>query len=93
LHTAQKSRIGAAAAATIEDGDAIILDASTTALAVAIQIKGCRELTVLTNGILVAMALINSPRVTVVMSGGFLRRDSASMVGDDGHDFIGKFNF
>jgi DeoR/GlpR family transcriptional regulator of sugar metabolism len=93
VHTKQKSRIGAAAAEMIEDGEAIILDASTTALAVATQIEGRREITVLTNGILIAMALIDSPGVTVVMPGGFLRRDSVSMVGDDGHDFIGKFNF
>jgi DeoR/GlpR family transcriptional regulator of sugar metabolism len=93
LHAAQKSRIGAAAAAMIKDGEAIVLDASTTALAVATQIGDRRELTVLTNGILIAMALIDSPDVTVVMPGGFLRRDSASMVGDEGHDFIERFNF
>lgn len=93
LHTAQKNRIGAAAAAMIEDGEAIILDASTTALAVAAQLKDRRELTVLTNGILIALALIESPGVTVVMPGGFLRRDSASMVGDEGYDFIERFNF
>jgi len=88
VHTAQKGRIGAAAAEMIEDGEAIILDASTTALAVATHVKDRRELTVLTNGILIALALIDSPGVTVVMPGGFLRRDSASMVGDEGRDFI-----
>jgi DeoR/GlpR family transcriptional regulator of sugar metabolism len=93
LHTTQKSRIGAAAAAMIEDGEAIILDASTTALAVATHVKDRRELTVLTNGVLIALALFDSPGVTVVMPGGFLRRDSASMVGDEGHDFIERFNF
>jgi len=93
LHAAQKSRIGAAAAAMIKDGEAVILDASTTALAVASHIKDRRELTVLTNGILIALALIDSPDVTVVMPGGFLRRDSVSMVGDEGHDFIERFNF
>ena len=93
LHAAQKSRIGAAAAAMIKDGEAVILDASTTALAVASHIKDRRELTVLTNSILIALALIDSPDVTVVMPGGFLRRDSVSMVGDEGHDFIERFNF
>ncbi len=93
VHTAQKGRIGAAAAEMIEDGEAIILDASTTALAVATHVKDRRELTVLTNGILIALALIDSPGVTVVMPGGFLRRDSASMVGDEGRDFIERFNF
>ena len=93
LHAPQKSAIGAAAAALIEDGDAIILDASTTALAVAAQIKDLRELTVLTNGIFIALELLQAPGITVLMPGGFLRRDSVSMVGDEGHDFIEKFNF
>jgi DeoR/GlpR family transcriptional regulator of sugar metabolism len=93
LHAGQKSRIGAAAAGMVEDGEAIILDASTTALAVATQLQDRRELTVLTNGILIALALIDLPGVTVVMPGGFVRRDSASMVGDEGHEFIERFNF
>jgi DeoR/GlpR family transcriptional regulator of sugar metabolism len=93
LHAGQKSRIGAVAAGMIEDGEAIILDASTTALAVATQLKDRRELTVLTNGILIALALIDLPGITVVMPGGFVRRDSASMVGDEGHEFIERFNF
>jgi len=93
LHAAQKNRIGAAAAAMIEDGEAIVLDASTTALAVAAQIKDRRELTVITNGIFVALALLDIPGITVLMPGGFLRRDSVSLVGDEGHDFVEKFNF
>jgi DeoR family transcriptional regulator of aga operon/DeoR family fructose operon transcriptional repressor len=77
----------------VEDGEAIILDASTTALAVATQLQDRRELTVLTNGLLIALALIDVPGITVVMPGGFVRRDSASMVGDEGHEFIERFNF
>jgi len=93
LHSEQKDRIGAAAAAMIEDGEAIIVDASTTALALATQIKGCSELTVLTNGIRIALALLDTPDITVLMPGGFLRRDSVSLVGAEGHDFVGQFNF
>jgi len=93
LHTERKRRIGAAAAGMVEDGEAIILDASTTALAVANHLRDRRELTVLTNGILIALALIDLPGITVVMPGGFVRRDSASMVGDEGRNFIDRFNF
>jgi DeoR/GlpR family transcriptional regulator of sugar metabolism len=93
LHAEQKGHIGAAAARMVEDGEAVILDASTTALAVATQLQGRRELTVLTNGILIALTLIDLPGITVVMPGGFVRRDSASMVGDEGHEFIERFNF
>ncbi len=93
LHTAQKERIAAAAAAMVADGDAILLDASTTALALAHQIKGRRELTVLTNGVLIALALLDAPDITILMPGGFLRRDSVSIVGAEGHEVIEKYNF
>ena len=93
LRAAEKSRIGAAAAAMIEDGEAIILDASTTALAVATQIKDRRELTVMTNGVFIALALLDTPGITVLMPGGFLRGDSVSLIGDQGHEFIKQFNF
>lgn len=93
LHPPQKQRIGAAAAAMVEDGEAIALDASTTALALASQIKGRRELTVVTNGLFIAKALLDAPGITVLMPGGFLRRDSVSLVGTEGIDFIKQFNF
>ena len=93
LRAAEKRRIGAAGAAMTEDGEAIALDASTTALAVANHIKGRRELTVITNGIFTALALIQTPGVTVLMPGGFLRRDSVSLIGVEGRDVLDKYNF
>jgi DeoR/GlpR family transcriptional regulator of sugar metabolism len=92
LRSTQKRRIGAAAASMVEDGEAIALDASTTALALATQIKGRRELTVITNGIFIALTLLDAPGITVLMPGGFLRRDSVSLVGAEGHEFIKQFN-
>jgi DeoR/GlpR family transcriptional regulator of sugar metabolism len=93
LYSSQKQRIGDAAAAMVEDGEAIALDASTTALALADQIKGRRELTVITNGLVIAMALLEAPGVTVLMPGGFMRRDSASLTGLVGSEFLKQFNF
>ncbi|GAB4548041.1 MAG: DeoR/GlpR family DNA-binding transcription regulator [Anaerolineae bacterium] len=92
MHSAEKRRIGAAAAAMLEDGEAVALDASTTALALAEQIKGRHELTVITNGLVIAMALLEVPGVTVLMPGGFLRRDSASLTGLSGSEFLKQFN-
>lgn len=92
LHSVSKQRIGMAAAAMIEDGDAITLDASTTALALARQIKERHELTVITNSIFISMVFLDTPGITVLMPGGFLRRDSVSLVGAEGHDFIKRYN-
>jgi len=81
LHVEAKERIGAAAAALVHDGEAILLDASTTSLAIATRLKTRRELTVITNSLAVANELVDAHSVTVLMPGGFLRRDTLSLVG------------
>jgi DeoR/GlpR family transcriptional regulator of sugar metabolism len=93
LNEPQKRRIGAAAAAMIGDGEAIALDASTTAMAIAEQLGGQRELTIITNGILAATTLMNTNGITVLMPGGFLRKESVSLIGTEGRDLIKKYNF
>jgi DeoR/GlpR family transcriptional regulator of sugar metabolism len=92
LQQGEKNRIGQIAASLVHDGDAIALDASTTALQIAKRIKDRRELTVVTNGIRIALEFIDSPHVTVVMPGGILRRDAVSLVGELGEEVLAKFN-
>jgi DeoR/GlpR family transcriptional regulator of sugar metabolism len=84
LHLAEKERIGQTAAALVRDGDSIALDASTTAWHIARNLKDRRELTVVTNGLFIALEFLESPDVTVIMPGGSLRAASASLVGDQG---------
>lgn len=84
LHLAEKERIGRAAAEWVRDGDSIALDASTTAWQVARHLRGRRELTVITNGLFIALEFLDLPDVTVVMPGGSLRPASASLIGDQG---------
>ena len=52
-----------------------------------------RRLTVITNGILTVTALMGVPGITVLMPGGFLYRDSASLVGRANQSFIEKYHF
>jgi DeoR/GlpR family transcriptional regulator of sugar metabolism len=89
---AEKSRIGAAAAAMVADGAAVFLDSSSTALAIAQNLKNCRDLTVITNGLTIAQELIDAPGVMVVLIGGTLRRETASLVGGEGLDRLRRFN-
>ncbi len=84
VNAAEKQRIGRAAAALVHDGDAIILDDSTTAWQVARHLKDHRELTVVTNSLYIALEFVDALGVTVVMTGGTLRPVSASLVGDQG---------
>ncbi len=84
LHAERKQAIGRVAANMVADGEAIILDASTTTLAMAPYLRGRREMTVFTNGLPLAMALMGAPGVRVLMPSGTLRAESASLV--DGND-------
>lgn len=92
MQSAEKGRIGDMAASMVHHGDSIALDASTTALEVAKRVKDRRELTVITNGLHIALELLGVPGVTVVVPGGFLRRDAVSLVGRIGEKVLAEFN-
>ena len=92
LQIAEKERIGAAAAAFVSDGDAVFLDTSSTSLAIVRFLKTRRELTVLTNSLAIAQASLDMPGVTVVMTGGVLRRDTVSLIGTEGLSLLGRYN-
>ncbi len=87
----EKSRIGLAAAAMVANGDAIFLDSSSTALAIAHHLRDHRDVTIVTNSLTVAYDMLNAPGVTVVMPGGMLRRDTASLIGADGLYALQKY--
>ena len=76
----EKLWIGKEAAAMIIDGDAIFLDSSSTTLAIAQHLKNHRNLTILTNSLVIAQEMLDATGVTVVMPGGQLRQDTASLV-------------
>ncbi|MBK8136939.1 MAG: DeoR/GlpR transcriptional regulator [Chloroflexi bacterium] len=95
-HHAEKDAIARAAARRVEDGFAVMLDASTTAFALIPYLKQRQRLIVVTNGLMVAHSLLDSPHITVLLPSGRLRRDSISLVGapdklPDVHINIGFF--
>jgi DeoR/GlpR family transcriptional regulator of sugar metabolism len=82
LQADEKRAIARAAAAMVGDGEAVALDSSTTAYFLARELRGRRELVVVTNGLLIASALADSPGITVLLTGGMLRLPAMSIVGD-----------
>jgi DeoR/GlpR family transcriptional regulator of sugar metabolism len=78
---AEKAAIAAAAAALVQPGDSVILGPGTTTLALANALSRIPELTVVTNSLLVAQALMSSPSVDVVVTAGSLRRSIHALVG------------
>lgn len=88
----EKSRIGQAAAALIYDGDAIFLDSSSTALTIVPHLKNRRQVTIITNSLVVAQEANDLPGLRVVMPGGAFQRETASLVGVEGLELLRKFN-
>src|SRR5256886_2972059 len=88
LEVERKRAIGRRAAALVGEGDAVALDASTTAYYLALELRNKRELVVVTNGLLLATALADAPGVTVLVTGGTLRLSAMSLVGDLGTDVL-----
>jgi DeoR/GlpR family transcriptional regulator of sugar metabolism len=88
LEVERKRAIARAAATLIGEGEAVALDASTTAYYLALELRAKRELVVVTNGLLVAMALADAPGITVLVTGGTLRLSAMSVVGDLGTDVL-----
>jgi DeoR family transcriptional regulator of aga operon len=91
-HAAEKSRIGEAAAALINDGETIILDSGTTTQEIAKRIKDKRDLTVITNGVNIAMELVGVPGIRVVLLGGVLRANAFSIVGHFAEEMLQHFS-
>ena len=88
LEVERKQAVARAAAVMVGDGEAIALDASTTAYYLALELRGKRELVVVTNGILVAASLADAPGINVLVTGGMLRLSAMSLVGDLGADLL-----
>ncbi|AZZ54094.1 DeoR/GlpR transcriptional regulator [Rathayibacter festucae DSM 15932] len=80
----EKAAIGREAAASVASGESVILDVGTTTLAIAhalVARDDLRDVTVVTNGLSIALALEPAiPRFTVVVTGGTLRPLQHSLV-------------
>ena len=95
LQADEKTTIGAAGADLVLDGDSIVMDASTTALSVARHLKarpGWSQLTIITNGLRIALELAGQPGITVLMLGGRVRWEAMSVVGQLGDGIFDRIN-
>ena len=82
VQTAAKERIAAAALAEVPAEGAILLDAGTTTARIAQSLPADRDLTVVTNDVLIASLLAAKPRLTVLIVGGKVRGRTMAAVDD-----------
>lgn len=93
LYRKEKQRIGEKAVELIKDGDSILLDSGTTAMEIAQRLNGKKNLTVMTNAINLALKLGNLESMSVMLTGGLLRKESFSLVGPEAEATISNYYF
>lgn len=95
LNSEKKIKIGRLAAELVNPMESILLDASTTSIAVAkaIRLRGAlRDITVIPTGIWTAAELLGC-NLDVIIAGGHVRHSTGSITGLPADDFLKKFNF
>lgn len=90
-NAAAKKAIASHVAATIRDGDTVMLDTGTTTSFLARALIGHRRLTVVTNSSDIARTLATVNGNRVYMAGGELRSDSGAAFGSSAVDFASRF--
>jgi ribose transport system substrate-binding protein len=90
-NVAEKQHMARWAAALVQDGEAIILDASTSAYRVAALLRERRHLTVVTNGLQAALLLAQEPTNKVILAANTVRSDGNALVGDLNPDLLSGF--
>lgn len=88
LATSEKESIAKAALNELPVDGAIALDAGTTTLRLAEAIPADRELTVVTNGLPIAMLLASRPNLTVHLTSGRVRSRTLAAVGEATVEFL-----
>ena len=84
----QKEQIACWAAGLVNDGEAIILDASSTVLHMATCLGERRRLTAVTNGLQVAQLLASEPTNKVILAAPVVRADGNALVGSIHPDLL-----
>ena len=86
----EKKRIAVEAAKLVEEHDVIALDASSTSLQLAYQLRSRRNLTVVTNSFNVLEAFKESQSIQVFCTGGNFHVQSLCFVGEAAEEMIKK---
>lgn len=88
VHLEEKRRIGAAAAKTVADGETLILDSGSTTFELARCLARHKDLTIITNDLLIASSIEYDPSTTLVVAGGTRRAGVSYLVGPVAEEFL-----
>ncbi len=88
VNVEQKQLVAEKVASMINDGDRIMLDASSTAIYVTRKIKSKKDITVITNSVEILLELADKTGWTILSTGGSLKEGAFSMVGTSAEKMV-----
>ncbi|MEG0824937.1 MAG: DeoR/GlpR family DNA-binding transcription regulator [Oscillospiraceae bacterium] len=91
-NTAGKRKIGELAAHLVNNGDHVILDASSTAVFIAKALKSKKNLTIITNSIEIMIELADMPDWHIIAPAGSLKMGYLALVGPRVVESIQQYN-
>ena len=92
-HHHEKVRIAAEAVRYVHEGDTIAIDTGTTAVEFARQLVDFQSLTIVTPSLHIAQLFLHHPSIKVILSGGEMRKQEGSLVGDFTRTFFENLYF
>lgn len=92
INIKEKNRIGKKAAQFVFESDTIIIDSGSTTAELVKSLPDFENLTVITNALNIANLIGNSNNINMIMPGGYLRKNSLSLVGPLAEKSIRNFN-
>ena len=91
IESISKQRIAEKAARLVRDGDSIMVDSSTTCLALLAKLQTKKDLTIITNSVRIVHDFLAAP-FTLISTGGRLRANSCALVGSDTIAMLNRYN-
>ncbi|GJM29714.1 MAG: DeoR family transcriptional regulator [Cyclobacteriaceae bacterium] len=92
INIKEKARIGKLASQQIENYDTIIIDSGSTTAELAKNLNRFEDLTVITNAVNIINILLNIPGINIIVPGGYLRKNSNSLIGPPAEENLRKFH-
>ncbi len=89
---AEKQKIAGLIAGLVKEGEAVMLDVSSTAVYAAKELKKKEKLTVITNSIEIVVELYDMPEWTVISTGGTVREKSFALWGPHTDEVLSSYH-
>jgi DeoR/GlpR family transcriptional regulator of sugar metabolism len=91
INIEEKSAIGRAAAALVEEGDTIMIDGGTTTPFVYRNLANISDLTIVSSSAIFAAEMHIFKTANIYLSGGYVRKESFSLVGEVAESTVSRF--